>query len=74
MGADKISVNTMAIENINFLKEASLKFGSQSIVCSIDAKKENGKYFVYNSKIKKLTTLLFLNLQKKLKIMVLVKF
>ena len=65
MGADKISINTMAIENTNLLKEASLKFGSQSIVCSIDAKKENGKYFVYNSKIRRLTELLVSDFSKK---------
>lgn len=38
-GADKISINTKAIEDLDFIKEASLVFGSQCIVCSIDVKK-----------------------------------
>jgi cyclase len=38
-GADKVSVNTAAVKNIDFVKEASLKFGSQCIVVAIDAKK-----------------------------------
>ena len=38
-GADKVSINTAAVKNINFVKEASKKFGSQCIVVAIDAKK-----------------------------------
>ena len=38
-GADKVSINTAAINNIGFVKEASKKFGSQCIVVAIDAKK-----------------------------------
>ena len=38
-GADKVSVNTTAVENAKFVKEASKKFGSQCIVVAIDAKK-----------------------------------
>jgi len=38
-GADKIAVNTAAIENKVFLNRLSKEFGSQSIVISIDAKK-----------------------------------
>ena len=38
-GADKVSVNTAAVKNFNFVKEASKKFGSQCIVVAIDAKK-----------------------------------
>ena len=38
-GADKVSINTAAVNNINFVKEASKKFGSQCIVVAIDAKK-----------------------------------
>ncbi len=49
-GADKISINSMAIENQEFIKEAANIFGSQCIVCSIDAKKLNGQYRVYNKK------------------------
>ena len=42
-GADKVSVNTAAVMNIDFVKEASKKFGSQCIVVAIDAKKVSEK-------------------------------
>jgi imidazole glycerol-phosphate synthase subunit HisF len=38
-GADKVSINTAAIKNPDFIKKASDKFGSQCIVLAIDAKK-----------------------------------
>ena len=38
-GADKVSINTAAVKDISFVKEASKKFGSQCIVVAIDAKK-----------------------------------
>jgi len=38
-GADKVSINTAAVFNRQFVKEASEKFGSQCIVVAIDAKK-----------------------------------
>ena len=38
-GADKVSINTAAVKNVDFVKEASKKFGSQCIVVAIDAKK-----------------------------------
>ena len=47
-GADKIAINTTALENLDFIKEASSIFGSQCIVCSIDVKKIDNKYKVYN--------------------------
>ncbi|MCK5717088.1 MAG: imidazole glycerol phosphate synthase subunit HisF, partial [Thiomargarita sp.] len=37
-GADKIAINTAAIFNPEFVKEASNHFGSQCIVVAIDAK------------------------------------
>ena len=42
-GADKVSINTAAVNNIGFVKEASKKFGSQCIVVAIDAKKVSDK-------------------------------
>ena len=39
-GADKVSINTTAIQNPNFIKEAAERFGSQCIVLAIDAKKK----------------------------------
>jgi cyclase len=38
-GADKVSINTAAIFNPEFVQEAAEKFGSQCIVVAIDAKK-----------------------------------
>jgi len=38
-GADKVSINTAAVKNRWFVKEASQKFGTQCIVVAIDAKK-----------------------------------
>ena len=38
-GADKVSINTAAIINPEFVKQAADKFGSQCIVVAVDAKK-----------------------------------
>ena len=38
-GADKVSVNSAAIDNPNLIAEAADKFGSQCVVLAIDAKK-----------------------------------
>ena len=38
-GADKVSINTAAVNNHNFIKESSIRFGSQCIVIAIDVKK-----------------------------------
>jgi imidazole glycerol-phosphate synthase subunit HisF len=37
-GADKVSINTAAVTNPDFVKQASEKFGSQCIVVALDAK------------------------------------
>jgi imidazole glycerol-phosphate synthase subunit HisF len=37
-GADKVSINTEAVKNPEFVKQAAAKFGSQCIVVAIDAK------------------------------------
>lgn len=39
-GADKVSINTAAVENPGLVKEASEEFGSQCIVVAIDAKRK----------------------------------
>lgn len=46
-GADKVSINTAAVENPAFIKEASEKFGSQCIVVAIDAKKKGNSWEVF---------------------------
>lgn len=38
-GADKVGINTSAVENPELLSEAARRFGSQCIVCAIDAKR-----------------------------------
>jgi cyclase len=38
-GADKVSINTAAVKNPDFVREAAEKFGNQCIVVAIDAKK-----------------------------------
>ena len=38
-GADKVSINTAAVNRPEFIREAAEKFGSQCIVAAIDAKK-----------------------------------
>jgi imidazole glycerol-phosphate synthase subunit HisF len=41
-GADKVSINSAAIQNPDFVREAAERFGSQCIVVAIDAKKVSG--------------------------------
>ena len=47
-GADKVSINTIALEDLDFIKKASAIFGSQCIVCSIDIKNIDGTYKVFH--------------------------
>lgn len=42
-GADKVSINTAAVKNPDFIREAAEKFGAQCIVVSIDAKQVNAE-------------------------------
>lgn len=42
-GADKVSINTSAVENPTFVAEAAERFGSQCIVVAIDAKRVSKK-------------------------------
>jgi cyclase len=47
-GADKVSINTSAVENPDLVEEAACRFGSQAIVVAIDARaKEGGGWEVY---------------------------
>lgn len=47
-GADKIAVNTAAVQRPEFISEISRKFGSQCMVLSIEAKRQSpGKWEVY---------------------------
>lgn len=46
-GADKISVNSAAVRNPQLINEAAYKFGSQCVVCAIDAKRNGNGWEVY---------------------------
>jgi cyclase len=46
-GADKVSINTAAVENPEFVKAAVERFGSQCIVVAIDAKRSQNGWQVY---------------------------
>jgi cyclase len=38
-GADKVSINTAAVQNLSLVEEAAVRFGSQCVVVAIDAKR-----------------------------------
>ena len=46
-GADKVSINTAAVQNAAVVLDSSKKFGSQCIVVAIDAKKNGNKWEVF---------------------------
>jgi cyclase len=48
VGCDKVSINSSAVSNPDFINDASRRFGSQCIVVAIDVKKiSNNKYNVF---------------------------
>ncbi len=46
-GADKVSINSAAVERPAVLEESAARFGSQCVVASIDAKREGSAWRVY---------------------------
>ena len=46
-GADKVSINSSAVKNPGLISDCAEYFGSQCIVCAIDAKRVNGDYYVF---------------------------
>jgi cyclase len=46
-GADKISINSPALERPEFITELAEAFGVQCVVVGIDSREEQGDYFVY---------------------------
>ena len=46
-GADKVSINTAAVQNSKVVIESSKKFGSQCIVIAIDAKKKGKNWEIF---------------------------
>ena len=47
-GADKVCINQSFLNNENIIKDASHTFGVQCIIVSLDIKRINNKYFVYD--------------------------
>jgi len=57
-GADKVSINTAAVQNPHLITELSRRFGAQCVVVSIDCKKSvDGNYVVYTHAGKQATSL-----------------
>ena len=47
-GADKVSVNTSAVQNPQLISDIAAEFGAQCVVCAIDAKRRaDGSFEVY---------------------------
>lgn len=68
-GAEKVILNTSALDNLNLITQAAEQIGSQSIVVSIDAKKDwRGNYKVYRNNGKKKTGLNPVEFAKKVEL------
>jgi cyclase len=48
-GADKISVNSPALQNPALISELARRFGSQCVVVGVDSREEDGAYRVYRN-------------------------
>jgi cyclase len=46
-GADKVSLNSAALEDPTLLTRLAVRFGSQAVLVAIDAKREDGRFAVY---------------------------
>jgi len=57
-GADKVVINTAAVNTSQFVEDAAAVFGSQCIVIGIDVRYEEGRYVVYTNSGKVKTDLL----------------
>ncbi|MEW6008441.1 MAG: imidazole glycerol phosphate synthase subunit HisF, partial [Candidatus Omnitrophota bacterium] len=64
-GADKVSINTAAIENPSLVKSASRRFGAQCIVVAIDAKRVGNAFRVYSHGGRKMRNLEAISWAKK---------
>ena len=56
-GADKVSINTAAVQNSKVVEDSSRKFGSQCIVVAIDAKRSKNGWEIFTHGGRKLTGL-----------------
>jgi cyclase len=48
-GADKISVNTPALENPGLISELARRFGTQCVVLGVDSREQDGRYLVFQN-------------------------
>ena len=46
-GADKVSVNSGALENPDLIKQSAMRYGNQCVVISADVKRVNGEFHVF---------------------------
>jgi len=46
-GADKISINSPALDNPALITDLARRFGSQCVVIGVDSREDGGKYSVY---------------------------
>lgn len=46
-GADKISINSPALENPGLISDLARRFGSQCVVIGVDSRAHDGGYYVY---------------------------
>ena len=67
-GADKVSINTAAVQNSEVVIESSKKFGSQCIVVAIDAKKNGNVWEVFTHGGRNDTGINVLEFAKKMEI------
>ena len=65
-GADKVSINTAAVQNTELVIESSKKFGSQCIVVAIDAKKNGEIWEVFTHGGRKNTGINAIEFAKKM--------
>jgi len=65
-GADKVSINTAAVKNPDFIKEASQEFGSSTIVVAIETIREkDGSFLIYTDNGREYTGIKALEWAKK---------
>tara|TARA_B110001454_G_C12698864_1_gene425697 strand:- start:982 stop:1737 length:756 start_codon:yes stop_codon:yes gene_type:complete len=65
-GADKVSINTAAVQNSKIVAESSKKFGSQCIVVAIDAKKNNNSWEIFTHGGRNITKIDAIDFAKKM--------
>lgn len=68
-GAEKVVINSAAISNPDFIREASEIFGSQAIVVSIDVKRGKNKYEIFTKCGTQKTNLDFCKYLKKIELL-----